>query len=121
MRNQHVTSLGTSGFQPLFVINLAFLLILFPHELSFILHAMSSISQILRFTLPRSATRLSAFQELRQCVSAKASIKTQYFGYVLPDQGFPVPKPENEMCWLIRKTALLIKVLSLNSIASISR
>jgi hypothetical protein len=75
---------------------------------------MGSISQLLRFTLPRSTTRLSAFHALRDHVSSKASVKTQYFGYVLPDEGFPVPKLENEMCWLIRNKPFLTSKSVLN-------
>ena len=63
---------------------------------------MPAIAQLLRFTLPRSSTRLLAFHALRERVSSKALVKTQYFSYVFPNEGFPVPKPEDEMCWFIR-------------------
>jgi hypothetical protein len=63
---------------------------------------MPGIAQLLRFTLPHSPTRVTAFHALRERISSKALAKTQYFGYVFTDQGYPVPKPDNEMCWFIR-------------------
>jgi hypothetical protein len=63
---------------------------------------MPAIAQLLRFTLPHASTRVSAFHVLRERVSSKALVKTQYFGYVYPNEGFPVPKPDDEMCWFIR-------------------
>jgi hypothetical protein len=62
---------------------------------------MAVISEILRFILPRSSARASAFQALRRQVRERGSVKTQYFGYVLPNEGFPKPKKEDQMCWYI--------------------
>lgn len=68
---------------------------------------MASIFQILRFTLPwSSATRLATFQALRDRVSNN-SVNTQYFGYILPNEGFPERTAENDMCWVISKLSLL--------------
>lgn len=69
---------------------------------------MSSLSQLLRFTLPPSTTRLTAFQALRERVSSKASVKSQYFGYMLPNEGFPDRTAENDMYWLISEYSLLL-------------
>lgn len=67
---------------------------------------MASIYQLLRFTLPQSnATRLSTFQALRDRVSSD-SVKTQYFGYMILNEGFPDRTAENDMCWVISKVAL---------------
>jgi hypothetical protein len=63
---------------------------------------MSVVSQILRFTLPHSPTRVSAFQALRQDTSTKALVKTQYYGYALPNEGLPPQKSNDEMCWFIQ-------------------
>jgi 2-succinyl-5-enolpyruvyl-6-hydroxy-3-cyclohexene-1-carboxylate synthase len=73
---------------------------------------MAAIAQLLRFTLPRSSPRVPAFHALRECVSSKALVKTQYFGYVFPNEGFPVPKPDDEMCWLIRTPSPLFVSIS---------
>ncbi|KAF2098888.1 hypothetical protein NA57DRAFT_56526 [Rhizodiscina lignyota] len=62
---------------------------------------MAFVSEVLRFILPRSATSQSAFQQLRKTVAEKGSIKAQYFGYVLINEGLPRPKPDNQMCWCI--------------------
>ncbi|RDI81088.1 hypothetical protein Vi05172_g8877 [Venturia inaequalis] len=63
---------------------------------------MASIYQLLRFTLPRSnAALLSTFQALRDRVS-NDSVKTQYFGYMIPNEGFPDRTAENDMCWVIK-------------------
>jgi hypothetical protein len=67
---------------------------------------MPAIAQLLRFTLPHSSTRVSAFRALRERVSSKALVKMQHFGYVFPNEGFPVPKPDDEMCWFIRTPSL---------------
>jgi hypothetical protein len=61
-----------------------------------------AISEILRFPLPKSSSSSSAFRVLRDKVSSKGQVNTQYFGYVVPNEGFPVPKREDEMCWVIR-------------------
>ncbi len=63
---------------------------------------MMVMSEILRFPLLQSPSSSSAFQKLRDQVSSQGQVKTQYFGYVVPNQGFPLPKSENEMCWVIR-------------------
>jgi hypothetical protein len=63
---------------------------------------MPTISQLLRFTLPYSSARASAFQVLRQKTASKGLVKTQYYGYVLPNEGFPAPKREDEMCWFLQ-------------------
>lgn len=61
---------------------------------------MAIISEILRFILPRSSIKASAFQALRRQVTERGSVKIQYFGYVMPNEGFPRPK-EDQMCWYI--------------------
>lgn len=67
---------------------------------------MAIISEILRFILPPSSTKASAFQALRRQVGERGSVKTQYFGYVLPNEGFPRPKKKDQMCWYIGTLAL---------------
>src|SRR5579871_6656878 len=62
---------------------------------------MAVISEILRFILPRSSTKVSAFQALRRQVRERGSVKVQYFGYVMPNEGFPKPKKKDKMCWYI--------------------
>jgi hypothetical protein len=73
---------------------------------------MAVISEILRFILPRSSVKASAFQALRRQVTERASVKIQYFGYVMPNEGFPRPK-EDQMCWYIGTLALGLPVLYL--------
>lgn len=72
---------------------------------------MAVISEILRFILPRSSAKASAFQALRRQVREKGLVKNQYFGYVLPNEGFPRPKREDQMCWYIGTPALGLPIL----------
>lgn len=62
---------------------------------------MSVVSEILRFILPKTAANATAFATLRQAVTDKGSVKRQYFGYVLQNEGFPGPKPKDQICWYI--------------------
>lgn len=62
---------------------------------------MARVSEILRFILPRSPSSKTAFSELRQHVATKGLVNTQYFAYILQNEGFPQPKPENQMYWYI--------------------
>ena len=72
---------------------------------------MAVVSEILRFILPRSSAKVSAFQALRKQVREKGLVKTQHFGYVLPNEGFPRPKREDQMCWYIGTPALKLLIL----------
>jgi hypothetical protein len=63
---------------------------------------MAIVSEILRFNLPRrSLASSTAFNLLRRKAETNGLVKVQYFGYVLPNEGFPAPKPENQMCWYL--------------------
>ena len=62
---------------------------------------MAIVSEILRFILPRSTVHSTAFAQLRVKVKFEGHVKTQYFGYVLPDEGMPPPMIEDQMCWYI--------------------
>jgi hypothetical protein len=62
---------------------------------------MTIVSAILRFTLLRSQASTAAFSELRRSVQTKGLVTTQYFGYVLQNEGIPKPKPDSQMCWYI--------------------
>jgi hypothetical protein len=74
---------------------------------------MAIISEILRFILPRSSAKTLVFQALRRQVREKGLVKTQYFGYVLPNEGFPKPKKEDQICWYIGTPALRTPILYL--------
>ena len=63
---------------------------------------MSAVAQLLRFTLPRTSACASAFHALRETVSSKTPVSSQYFGYIIPNQGFPASKADDDICWLIR-------------------
>ena len=58
-------------------------------------------SEIVRLIIPRSPLKAAAFSALRKGVVEKGSAGTQYFGYVMPNQGFGHPRVEDEMCWYI--------------------
>lgn len=77
---------------------------------------MAMISEILRFTLPRSSANASAFHGLRRQVAEKGPVKAQYFGYVMPDVGLPPPKKEDLMCWYI---GILVLRLPINTLLKI--
>jgi hypothetical protein len=62
---------------------------------------MAVISEIFRFLLPRSQSSANAFGELRRRVAAKGVPRSQYFGYMIQNEGFPPQKPENLMRWYI--------------------
>ncbi|KAH8886367.1 hypothetical protein GQ53DRAFT_809677 [Thozetella sp. PMI_491] len=62
---------------------------------------MAIVSEVLRFILPRSPASTAAFADLRRRVAARGAVTTQFFGYVLPDEGMPRPKPAGQMCWYI--------------------
>jgi hypothetical protein len=68
---------------------------------------MAAFSQLLRFTVSKS--QVPIFNALREHVSTKASVKTQYFGFVVPNEGFPAPKTDNEVCWFIGNLILFFK------------
>ena len=74
---------------------------------------MAVISEILRFILPRSSAKTSAFQALRRQITERGSVKTQYFGYVIPNEGFPGPKRGDQMCWYIGTLAFGLSILYL--------
>jgi hypothetical protein len=61
---------------------------------------MAAISQLLRFTLPESPAKTSAFQTLRTLVTERGPVKTQYFGYLIPTESWTGPK-EDQVCWYI--------------------
>ncbi|KAF2667088.1 hypothetical protein BT63DRAFT_458051 [Microthyrium microscopicum] len=62
---------------------------------------MGAVSEILRFVLPRTTSSNAAFSEVRRLVAANGLGTSQYFGYIMEDEGFPRPKAENFMCWYI--------------------
>jgi len=62
---------------------------------------MPVVSELLRFILPRSQSSASAFSDLRHSVTTKGLARIQYFGYVMPNEGIPTPRPDNQMCWYI--------------------
>ncbi|KIW27608.1 uncharacterized protein PV07_07334 [Cladophialophora immunda] len=62
---------------------------------------MAILSEIVRFVLPPTKARLSAFLKLRQQVSQSCNIHDQYFGYVIPVKSSHLRVKENEMCWVI--------------------
>jgi hypothetical protein len=65
---------------------------------------MTVISELIRFILPRSnATASAAFGDLRRTVGTAAKVQTQYFGYVIPNEGFPSFREQNQVCWFIGK------------------
>jgi len=56
-------------------------------------------SEIIRFTLPSITS--AAFQDLRRRVASQG-VENQYFGYVLANEGFPLPQKKNQLCWVIQ-------------------
>jgi hypothetical protein len=61
-----------------------------------------ALTQLLRFSLTKS--RIAAFTALRNNLSSTALVKSQHFGFILPNEGFPAQKSDHEMCWIIRIT-----------------
>ena len=58
------------------------------------------LSQILRFSLPRSsAISAPAFLKLRDFVKSHGQVEDQYFGYIVT---LLKQKKSDEMCWIIR-------------------
>ena len=62
---------------------------------------MAIVSEVIRFILPRSSASQSAFRSLRKVVAAKGDVTVQQFGYLMQNEGFPRPKPRDQMCWYI--------------------
>jgi hypothetical protein len=62
------------------------------------------LSEVIRFILPRSQAAAIAFAALRTHVANVGPVKSQHFGYVLQNEGFPGPKPANQVCWYIGET-----------------
>jgi hypothetical protein len=62
---------------------------------------MAAVSEILRFVLPSSQSGITAFSRLRQNVQTKGLARKQYFGYVVQNEGFPLPKSKDQICWYI--------------------
>lgn len=77
-----------------------------------------AISELLRFTLPRSFAGTKTFHAIRSHFAQYGAAK-QYFGYVLPDQGVPLPQPKDQMCWFIGERHFL--KMACNTIRIFSR
>jgi hypothetical protein len=56
-------------------------------------------SEVIRLTLPSISS--ASFQALRQHVASQGA-KNQYFGYIIANQGFPLPQKKDQLCWVIR-------------------
>jgi hypothetical protein len=62
---------------------------------------MGYVSEIIRFLLPKAKLNTNAFRDLRQRVRTNGLVSTQYFGYVLQNEGSATPKPADQVCWYI--------------------